>query len=153
MAEPNETMTTASAIISFAEKLEEDSFRFYGELAEKYTEERETFLSFVKESEKNKVLLTRTYQETITDAIEACFSFKFLDLRDYLVETTLAEETNCKDALKRALEFEEKGSRFYMDVAERSRSLLATIPLAFRKVAEVRNKRKLKVKSLLEKLT
>lgn len=147
MEEPN---VTASAVISFAEKLEDESSKFYDKLAERYTESKETFLSFVKESRKNKVLVIRTYQETISDALEACFSFKGLNLSDYLTETTLTEGISYSDALKMAIELEEIASKLYSDVAEWSKSLLATIPSAFRKVAERRNNRKLKLKSLLE---
>jgi len=143
MGEP----TTCSAIISFAEKLEDNSLKFYEELAEKYTEGKETFLAFAKESRMNKVLVTRTYQETITDAIEACFIQ--INLSDYLAETTWKEGMSYHDALKRAIELEEKATKFYLDVAERAKSLLATIPRAFRKVAERRNNHKLKLKSLL----
>jgi len=147
-----EEPTTASAIISFVEKLEDNSSRFYEDLAERYVESRETFLAFAKESKKNKVLVTRTYQETITDAIEACFSFRGLNLSDYLAETTLTEDTSYSSALKMAVELEEKASKFYLDVAEQSKSLLATIPRAFKIVAEIRNNRKLKLKSLVDKL-
>lgn len=145
-----ESNITASAIISFAEKLEDSSSRFYRRLAEKFVENcEETFLSFAKESEKNKLMVTRTYQETITDALEACFSFKGLNLNDYIAETTLTEETSYLETLKMALQLEEKAAKFYLDVAECSRSLLATIPHAFRKVAEKRDNRKFKLKSLL----
>lgn len=65
---------------------------------------------------------------------------------------TLTEDISYSDALKMAIELEEKASKFYLDVAEQSKSLLATIPRAFRKVAERRNNCKLKLKSLLDKL-
>jgi len=152
LADSNATEVTTSAIISFAEKLEDDSSRFYRKMAEKYVEGKEAFLGFARESEKNKVLVTRTYQETITDAIEACFSFKGLNLNNYLFDTTLAEDADYKDTLKAGIELEEKASKFYMDVAERSRSLLATIPRAFGRAAEVRSKRKLKLQLLLNRL-
>lgn len=142
--------TTCSAIISFAEKLESNSSKFYEELAEKYEENKEIFLAFAKEGRKNKVLVTRTYQETITDALEACFIQ--IDLSNYLAETTLKEDMSYLDALKMAIELEEKASKFYFDAAEQSKSLLATIPRAFRKVAERRNNRKPKLKSLVESL-
>jgi len=147
MEEPN---VTASAILSFADKLEDDSSKFYGKLAERYADDKETFLSFVEESRKNKVLVIRTYQETITDALEACF-IKGLNLNDYLVETTLTEGMRYPDALKIAIKLEEKAGKFYSDAAETSKSLLATIPSAFRKVAERRNSRRLMLKSLLDK--
>jgi rubrerythrin len=148
MEEPN---VTASTTISFAEKLEDDSSKFYKQLAEKHMENKELFLSFAEECRKNKVLVTRTYQETITDALEACF-IKGVNLNDYMAETILAEDANYSTALKMAIELEEKAGKFYLDIAERSESLLATIPRAFRKVAERRNNRKLKLKSLLESL-
>jgi len=140
---------TASTIISFAEKLEEDSAKFYDELAKRYVEGKEIFLSFSEESKKNKTLITRTYQETISDALEACF-IEGLNLSEYLTEIRLEEDTSYSDALKMAMELEEKARKFYSDAAEKSESLLATIPSAFRKVAERRNNRKSKLKSLLE---
>lgn len=147
-----ESSVTASAIINFAQRLEDEASKFYKELANMYSKAREAFLAFVKEGEKNKMLLTRTYQETITDAIEACFSFKDLNLSDYLIEMTLARDLSYSDALKIALKLEEKAIKFYSDIAEQSRSLLATIPRAFKKVAQERNARRLKLKSLLNSL-
>ena len=142
--------TTCSAIISFAEKLEGNSSKFYEELTEKYKEGKEMLLAFIKESRKNKVLVTRTYQETISDALEACFIQ--INLSDYPAETTLKEGTSYLDALKIAIELEEKANKFYSDAAEQSKSLLATIPSAFKKVAERRNNRKLKLKTMLNAL-
>ena len=147
--EPN---VTASAVISFVEKLEDDSSKFYKKLAEKFVKNKEIFLLFAKESEKNKILVTRTYQETITDALEACFSFKGLDLNNYAVKTTLIEGMNYSDALKMAIQLEVKASKFYLDGAEWSKSLLATISRAFRKAAESRKERLLKLNSLLDNL-
>lgn len=149
MEEPS---ATASAIISFAQRLENNSTKFYKELAEMYVQNRETFSAFAEESRKNRVLVTRTYQETISDAIEACFSFGGLNVNDYTVELTLTNYTRYPNALKKAIELEEKAVKFYSDIAERSKSLLATIPRAFRKVAERRDDRKLKLESLLDKL-
>jgi rubrerythrin len=147
MEDPN---VTTSSVINFVEKLEDYSSKFYEQLAKVYTEDKEIFLAFSKESKKNKALVTRTYQETITDALEACFAFKGLNLNNYTVNTTLAEDTSYSDALKMAIELEEKAGKFYLDTAERSKSLLATIPRIFRKVAEIRSNRKLKLKSVLE---
>jgi hypothetical protein len=162
---------TASAIISFAEKLEDSSSTFYGGLAERWTEDKqpptpipltkggqggcgkgdkETFLNFAKESEKNKTSVVRTYRETITDALEAGFSFEGLNLSDYEAKTTLTENVSYSEALGMAIELEEKACKFYSDVAERSQSLLATIPGAFSKVAKRRSDRKLKLQSLLD---
>ena len=149
MAEPCEI--TASTVMSFAQKLEESSTFFYRTLAEKHRENQESFLAFAKESEKNKVLLTRTYQETITDALEACFSFKTLNLKDYLIETSSISGGNLANALGTAVKLEDKATKFYLDAAEQSNSFLATIPRAFRKVAETRTKRKEILKMFLAK--
>jgi len=141
---------TASAIISFTEKLEDSSSAFYEGLAERWAESKEKFLTFAKESRKNKTLVVRTYRETISDALEAGFSFEGLDLRDYAVETTLAEDVSYSEALRIAIELEEKACKFYLDVAECSQSLLATIPRAFNRAAKIRSKRKLELQSLLD---
>ena len=146
-----ELSLTASAIISFVERLEDSSSVFYEGLADRWSENKETFLAFAKEAGKNKTLVVRTYQETITDALEACFSFEGLDLREYTVDTVLAEDASYADALGLAVELEEKASRFYLDVAERSESLLATIPRAFRRVAQKRSQRRLELQSLQDR--
>jgi rubrerythrin len=142
---------TTSAIISFVGQLEDGSSAFYEQMADRWAENKETFLAFAKESRKHKTQVTRTYQETITDALEACFSFEGLDLRDYTVGTALAKGASYADALEMAIELEEKACAFYLDVAERSESLLATIPRAFRRVAKKRDQRKLALQSLRDK--
>ncbi|MFQ5838286.1 MAG: hypothetical protein ACE5HJ_05835 [Thermoplasmata archaeon] len=145
-----ESSVTASAIINFAQKLEDSSMSFYSRLAESFAENKEMFLSFADESKKIKVQVVRTYQETISDALEAGFSFKGLDLSEYAVDVALPEEVSHSDVLKMAVRLEENASKFYTDVADRSRSLLATIPRAFSKAAERRSSRRLVLMSLLD---
>ncbi len=142
---------TASAVVDFATRLEELSLGFYSRLAERFPEEREMLLSFAEESKKNKVLVIRTYQETITDALEAGFSFKGLDLSQYALDTALPEDIGRGDALQLAIGLEEQSIRFYADVAERSGSLLATIPRAFRQAGQRRRDRQLKLRALSER--
>jgi len=141
---------TTSAIISFTKELEDSSAEFYEELAKRWAENKEIFVTSVKESGKNKTLVNRTYQETISDALEAAFAFEGLNLKDHAVSTTLAKNASYSEALGTAIELEEKACKFYLDVAERSQSLLATIPRAFNRVAKIRGKRKLKLQSLLD---
>jgi len=140
---------TASSIISFAEKLEDDSAAFYEKLAKKFTGNEGIFLSFSEDSRKNKVLVVRTYRETITDALEACFCFETLNLNNYKVNAELSENASLSDALKAADKLEENASKFYSDVAEQGRSLLATIPRAFQRVSEKRKARRQTLESLL----
>jgi len=139
---------TASAIIKFTQDLEERSMRFYEELAQRFEKHKETFRVFAKDSKRNGVLITRTYQETITDALEACFGFEGLDLADYQVNRVLAEGISYSEALQAAIHLEEAATRFYIDAADRSESLLATIPSAFKRVAKKRGKRKVKLQVL-----
>ncbi|MGQ9494275.1 MAG: hypothetical protein ACUVR2_11025 [Anaerolineae bacterium] len=142
---------TAATIISFAERLEDTSAKYYEELAERFAEQKEKFLAFAKECRKNKVLVTRTYQETISDALEACFSFEGLGLKDYAVGELSTQDKSYAQALQAAVELEEKAERFYEDVAGRCGSLLATIPRAFQRVAEARSKRKQELQALVER--
>ena len=146
-----ELIATASAIINLAEKFEDNASNFYQKLAQKFEKNKATFLSFAEESKKNKVLVVRTYRETITDALEACFSFEGLNPNDYIAKASLGEDTSFSEALRMAIELEDKASKFYIKVADLSKNLLATIPSAFRKVAERRNSRKQALKSLLDR--
>lgn len=143
---------TASAVIGLAEKLEASSSNFYKKLAEISPENKDLFLAFAKDGQKNKVLIIRTYQETISDALEACFCFKGIDLKTHETEMTFDEEASYSEALKKAIKLEGKAVRFYSEIAEASEKLLATIPKTLRKVAESRNARRLKLESLLQNL-
>ena len=146
----NSTLT-ASAIMSFAEKLEDDSSAFYEKLAARFDEGREVFLGFAKESKKNKTHLIRTYQETISDALEATFSFGGLELAEYDFEAALAKGTGFREALEMALGIEEHAAELYSQIAEQAQALLATIPRAFLRVAKKRRARKEILQSLLDR--
>ncbi len=133
-------LQTASATISFAKKLEDESAKFYEDLAQRYTEGKDTFLSFAKENGKNVVQIERAYYEVITDAIEGCFAFN-LNPDEYTVKTELAEEASYSEALDKAVEIEEKIIKFYLDAAEQSKSLLADVPRVFTMIAKKRSSR------------
>jgi rubrerythrin len=141
---------TASRVISFAEGLEDRSQAFYEALADRFADERETFLGFAKGCRKTRQSVVRTYRETVSDALETGFSFAGLDLERYEVDTALAEEVTFGDALERAIELEEQATAFYETVAERSRALLATIPMAFKSAAKKRQRRRRKLEALLD---
>lgn len=139
---------TASIIISFAEKLEDASTEFYTKLSKEFEKGKEVFDSFAAECKKNKALIIRTYQETITDALEACFCFKGLNLEDYA--TTTEKNASYLESLNIAIELEKKATQFYFDVADKSRSLLATIPMAFKTVGGRRRSRQAILNGLLD---
>ncbi len=139
---------TASAVISFSEGLEDSASAFYRALGAMFPAYEGVFLGFIDESEKNKVLLTRTYRETVSDALETGFAFEGLKLDPHLVAPALSGGTGLAGALQVAIDMEENAVAFYQEVAELSRSLLATIPRAFRRVARRRDGRRQVLRSI-----
>ena len=142
-------INTASAAISFARKLEEDSAKFYEDLSQRYSKGADVFLSFAKENRKNIVQIERAYYGVITDAIEGCFAFN-LNPDEYTLKTELAEEASFSEALDKAVEIEEKMIKFYSDAAEQSKSLMADVPRAFTLIARKREGRESKLRLLGE---
>lgn len=143
-------LQTASAVISFAKSLEDESAKFYEDLSQRYAKDKDVFLSFAKENRKNLVQIDRAYYGVITDAIEGCFAFD-IEPEAYTVETALAEATSYADALGKAIKLEEKIEKFYSDAAEQSKSLMADVPRAFVLIAGKRAKRGSELRSLLGK--
>lgn len=141
-------LQTASQVINFAVELEDKSAKFYEDLAEKFKQYKEVFLSFVRENKKNKLFVQRVYNEVVSDALETGFSFEDLGVDDYLIEINLAEDVSLPDVLKKALDIEAKIERFYLNAAKKSKSFLADVPRVFEKIGKKRDERKEKLKSL-----
>lgn len=133
-------LNTASQVISLARKLEEDGTRFYETLAQRYGVNREMWLSFAKENKKSIVQVETAYYGVITDAIEGCFAFD-MDPDEYATEAGLAEGATEADALRLAIEMEERTLKFYAVAAEQSKSLLADVPRVFSISAKKRGER------------
>jgi len=144
-------LNTASAVISFAKELEENSTRYYENLIQKYAQDKETFLAFIKENKKNIVSVQRVYYEGITDAIEGCFSFEGLDTDNYIFNQKLSADASYSNVLESAIEMEEKIQKFYLDSAEMSKSLMADIPRLFERIAQKRDKRIMQLESFYNK--
>jgi len=142
-------LNTASATVSFAKKLEDESAAFYEDLARRYAKDEDSFLSFAKENKKNVAQTQRTYYGVITDAIEGCFAFN-IDSEAYAIETTLAENASYSDALDKAIKLEEKIGKFYLDAAEQSKPLMADLPRLFVLIAKKRDSRIAKLKELCQ---
>ena len=141
-------LNTAAAVVGFITKLEDETAKFYEKISQKYPEGKQTFLSFSKENRQNKVMVERAYYGVITDALEACFSFKDgLDPKAYEVKMELAEGATYSDALKAALKIEETIKKIYTDAADLCESLMADVPRAFRLVARKREARIAKLKT------
>ena len=142
-------LNTASATVSFAKKLEDESATFYEDLARRYAKDEDSFLSFAKENKKNVTQIQRTYYGVITDAIEGCFAFD-IDSDTYAIDAKLAEDINYSGALDRAIKLEEKIGRFYLDAAEQSKPLMADLPRVFMMIVKKRDGRIAKLKELCQ---
>jgi len=140
-------LNTTSAVISFAKELEDNSVKYYENLIQKYPQNKEIFLSFIKESKKNIVLVQRVYYEVISDAIEGCFSFEGIDTDNYKFDSELPFHKGYTETLKKAIKIEEKIQKYYLDSAGASKSLMADIPRAFERIAKKRDKRKVQLES------
>jgi len=141
-------LTTASEVIRFAVELENRAAKFYEGLATRYPEAKEVFSSFVKENEKNRILVQRAYNEVVSDALETGFSFEGFEADVYMIDVDLAQDAHLSHAVKKALEIEERIEKFYATAAEMSKALLADIPRTFERIAKKRTERKEKLKSL-----
>jgi hypothetical protein len=139
---------TAAAVITFAEHLEDRSVLFYERLSEQFPAHADLFRGFAKEDRSSKVLIVRTYQETVTDALETGFSFEGLDLDGVVEEDLWSDHPDLPRAIESAVALERAASGFYAEAAERSKTLLSTIYMAFRKIRTVREKRLAQLGSL-----
>jgi len=142
-------LKTASAIVVFAKKLEEDSKVFYERLAQRYTQNKDILLSFAAENKKNAAQIERTYFEVISDAIEGCFAFD-INSDEYTFANELAEDASYPEALETAIQIEDKIVTFYMNAAEQSKSLMADIPRVFTIIAKKRRARVLTLESMVK---
>lgn len=145
------TLNTTAAVISFVTKSEEDSAGFYEQLAAKYAKGKDTFLSFSKENRQNKVTVERAYYGVISDALEACYSFKDgLNSETYGVGLELAEGASYADALKAAMEKEKTIQNLYLESARLSEGLMADVTRAFKVMAKKRDARLAKLNELAQ---
>ena len=140
-------LNTASEVISFARRLEEESAGLYETLARRWPATEDTWLTFARENRKNIIQVERAYYEVISDALEGCFAFS-LDADSYTFPAGLLEKTGYTDALGQAVAMEEKIIRFYSEAAAQSKSLMADVPRAFAMIARKREGRVATLKSL-----
>ena len=143
-------LKTASEIVKFAGELEEKSANFYEKMAERFPERKDIFLSFAKENRKCKKMVQRAYSEVVSDALETGFSFEGMESGKYLIETNFSQNEDVRLLLNKALEMEKKIQKFYLDAAEKSKSLLADVPRVFERIGKKREERKHKIRDLQE---
>ncbi|MHB9032262.1 MAG: ferritin family protein [Anaerolineae bacterium] len=132
---------TASAVISFCADWEDQAARFYETLAQRFPEHAGLFKTMANDCIKHKNLVQRTYQETVSDILETGYAFTDFKPQGYLVSLDNAQSESLAQAKVQAIALESSAVDFYQEVARRSKSLLATIPHAFLKVAAKRQER------------
>ncbi|MGQ9638264.1 MAG: hypothetical protein ACUVT6_10790 [Thermodesulfobacteriota bacterium] len=140
-------INTCSGVISFAKELENESAKFYQNLAERFIKDRNFFISFAEENKGYITQIERAYYGVITDAIEGCFAFS-LNPEEYSLNANLEKNETYSDLIRRAIDIEEKIIKFYSDAAEQSTSLMADVPRVFKLVVRKREKRLSILKSL-----
>jgi len=143
---------TASAIITFYSRLEDQATQFYRDAAanDRYAAGQDTFLALAQENQNQKAMIRRVYQEVITDAFEACFSFPNLHEGTYRVDSEVPEALSYLEGLAKAITIEDTSYHFCTEASEKSKALLAGIPQAFHRVATRKAKRKLLLQSFLD---
>jgi len=141
---------TASAFISFHGRLEEQTENFYQTLLddERCATVKDTFLIFIKENRDHKVRVLRSYQEVITDALEAAFPLKNINENDYEIDTEITDDLSFIDIINKAINIEETCAKFCVEAAEGLKGLLADVPAAFLWVSNRKKRRLEKLKSL-----
>jgi rubrerythrin len=145
----SDTPLTAAAIISFCQRLEDHSAALYTELAKRFPQRGKLFEEMAEDCKKHKIQIVRTYQETVTDALETNYSFEGLQLPEEAADIVVSGDSDLNAALSAAIALEDRAITFYEEVAVRSESLLATIPRAFNRVARRRQRRKESLAALL----
>ena len=144
-------LITASAVVSYATKLEEESARLYEEMAQKHPENKDIFLSLAKENKINKQSIERAYYSVISDKLEACF-IKILNTDNYSIEIKLPEKADYSTTLSKAVEIEEKIQKFLIDASNAIGALVPDVSWTFSRIGKKREERINKLKSLLTKV-
>ena len=142
-----ELINTCSEAISLARDLEKGAAEFYKNLAERNSDKREIFLSFVEENGKFIKQIERAYYGVISDALEGCFAFS-LNPEEYSLETGLSEDATLTEMVQSAMKIEEMIIGFYNVASEQSKSLMADVPRAFKLVVKKRIKRQSTLRSM-----
>lgn len=132
-------LNTASAAVTFAKKLEDDSRQVYESLSEQSPEWSDTLAAFIRENKRNVGMIDRTYFGVVSDALDTQYAFEGVDTDDYAIVNALPDSPDqIVDVL---VSIEETIIAFYRAAAAASRSLLADVPRAFDRIASKRSRR------------
>ena len=141
------TLHTASEAISLAKQLENDSAKFYQELAQLAEKDAATFLAYAQTNKKNVAQIERAYYGVITDAIEGCFAYN-LEPENYVLNLDISPGAAYTELLKQAIANERTIIKYYQDAAEQSKGLMADVPRTFALIAKKREQRLAELEAL-----
>ncbi|MEN6480042.1 MAG: hypothetical protein ABFD20_10455 [Anaerolineales bacterium] len=130
---------TASAVISYLVEQEQLAERLYRGLAARFEAQQAVWSRCATACAKNQVQVARSYQETISDALEVGYTFAGLSLDAAPVPTADAP-ADLAEAVRLAIALEERAARCYEQAADCAEGLLATIPRTLRRAAEIRRR-------------
>ena len=116
---------TASEGVSLARKLEEETAKFFEEVAARHPADADTLLGYAKENKKNVTNIERSYYSVITDALEGGYAFN-LDDADFAVNVAVGDDYGAM--LRQAQENEAAIVKYYEVASEQSRALMADLP-------------------------
>ncbi len=136
--------------VNFSRKLETESAAFYEALAERFTGDAEMFIEFAKENGVFITRIERSYYGVNADAVEGCFEFH-LETGGHRLGDAFSGRAGRTDALKTALEMEEKIIGYYRKAAEQLKPFMDDDgPGPFDTVLQERSERIHRLKALLK---
>jgi rubrerythrin len=144
-----EEISTASAVMSLARKLEEEGAGFYSAVAEKFSQHRELLAGLAKENKRFISQAESTYYSVISDALDGTFCFR-LNPESFNFKQDLATGLTLAQALEQAIQIEVQTRQFYSQAAEQSKGLLADVPRVFLQIAQKREARIANLRSLAQ---
>jgi hypothetical protein len=125
--------------MSYLAAQEQAAEQFYRGLAQRFGPQQAAWSRCAQACAKNQVQVARSYQETISDALEVGYSFVGLSL-DRTPPPAADAPADLAAAVQQALAVEERAARAYEQAADCAEGLLATIPRTLRRAAEVRRR-------------
>ena len=139
-------LNTASAVMSFSRKLEEEGAATYEKLAKQFEQGAEIFKTLAAENKRTIIQVERAYYGVISDALDGTFAFK-MNTSDFAFSPDISS-ADFATALKQVIANEKNVAAFYSKAGEQSKSLLSDVSRAFLLAARKRQDRILKLKTL-----
>jgi len=136
-------LNTASAAVSFAKQLEEESAEMYEQVGNTFPAWNEAIWTFMRENTRNASSIDRAYFNVVSDALDTGFAFGGVDADDYAL-LTVPEGTHQSHVLDVLVANENRIIAYYNAVGDSSRNLMADLPRAFDRVA-VKHGRRLEI--------